>query len=76
MVLSKTLSSPVYPIIKETAMSIAACILIGALVLCMVRIFIRHDRPDTDNCITNGRFERLKAHEQESITRGRVFWSP
>jgi hypothetical protein len=42
----------------------------------MVRIFIRHYRPDTDNCISNGRFERLKAHEQKSITRGRVFWSP
>ncbi|GAU09793.1 hypothetical protein [Desulfoplanes formicivorans] len=56
-------------------MNIAASILIGAIILCMVRIFIRRSRSETDNCITYGRFERLKAHEQESITRGRVFWS-
>ena len=53
-------------------MNIAVYTLIGSIILLVVRILSRHGRREDDPGITNGRFEKLKAHEQEAIKRGRL----
>jgi hypothetical protein len=57
-------------------MSIAAYTLVGLIVLFIVQIFAGRFRTRTDVSITNGRFESLKAHEQEVIMNGKVVSTP
>jgi|GEM_PF-4577570 hypothetical protein len=57
-------------------MSLALCTLVGLIILFVAEIRAGCFRPHTDVSITNGRFEILKAHEQEVIMNGKVVSTP
>jgi hypothetical protein len=57
-------------------MSLALYTLVGLIILFVAEILTDHFRPRTDVSIINGRFEILKAHEQEVIMNGKVVSTP